>query len=109
MATLAQSRMKRIASIFKVLKLGSEEAQDSDLEEDLYTIARVLANMMIMAAEKRRRCMYYSDKGYCMFLGLEAPIHGIEMIFDENARRWRVVVSKHPEICAVCPFWEFKR
>ena len=109
MATLAQSRMKRLTSIFRVLKLGTEETPDSNLEEDLYAIARILANMMIMATEKRRRCMYYSDKGYCVFLGFETPIHGIEMIFDENARRWRIVVSKHPEICAVCPFWEFKR
>jgi len=107
MAATHYSGLKRMVERIKLL--GQNSKKDK-VVEDLYALARILANMMIIATEKRRNCMYYNtEKGYCRFIGLETPIHGIEMVFDENTRRWRIVVLKHPEVCAVCPYWEPRR
>jgi len=84
-----------------LLKSRSESVDDAVAD-----IARVLANMMFMGVEKRARCAF-NDGGVCRRLEFSSPMPGLAMVEDGGV--YRIVVSKHPEICAVCPFWKPRR
>jgi len=76
------------------------------LEDDIEALARVLTNIMVIGIEKRRNCIHYAENGLCTKMVFETQIPNIALVRKGNA--WYIEVSKHPEICAVCPFWKSK-
>ncbi len=93
-----------VAQAVKVFgsRLGRLLARKSDEVEEL---AKVLAGMVLMGVEKRARCAYYDPtKGVCTRVSLS--YRPPWMVVVEEGGRYLVVVSKHPEVCAVCPFWK---
>ncbi len=74
-------------------------------EDDVSTLAKVLASMVVMGIEKRARCLHYDPStGLCRFVKLRYPLPWMDVAGDVGG--YRVRVSKHPEVCAVCPFWK---
>jgi hypothetical protein len=76
-------------------------------DADVKDVAEVLANMVFIGKEKRNLCVYYNViSGLCNYvkLGVEMPT----MFTVKEGDVYRVMVSAHPEVCAVCPFWSKK-
>jgi len=74
-------------------------------EDEVAEIAKVLAGMMLVGVEKRARCIHYDPStGLCRFLRIAYPLPWMSV--DKDGDEYRIRVSKHPEICSVCPFWK---
>lgn len=79
-----------------------------NLEEDISDIATVLVNIMLMGKEKASRCRYYdTETGLCMFHRPNVMVPTLEYV-SKNGVLY-INVSKHPEICAACPYWTPKQ
>lgn len=79
-----------------------------NLEEDISDIATVLVNIMLMGKEKASKCRYYdTETGLCMFHKPNVMVPTLEYV-NKNGILY-INVSKHPEICATCPYWTPKQ
>ncbi|MEM0026647.1 MAG: hypothetical protein QXT53_01760 [Ignisphaera sp.] len=79
-----------------------------NLEEDISDIATVLINMMLMGKEKASKCRYYdTETGLCMFHRPNVIVPTLEYV-NKNGVLY-INASKHPEICATCPYWTPKQ
>ncbi|MEM1542098.1 MAG: hypothetical protein QW101_03425 [Ignisphaera sp.] len=98
--------------INSIVGIGSRNSlvihQDStslkELSEAVEDIAGVLMNIVVIGKEKRKICRHFEPvKGVCNFLNLDNNIPTLTTIPDGG--RFKILVSSHPEICAVCPYW----
>lgn len=91
-----------------MLRKGNRQRNiiDSDsLERQLYDVAEVLMNMIIIAEEKKKLCKFYNVfNGICSYIRIDTKVPTLSVVQDGD--KYRVNVSIHPEVCAVCPFWE---
>jgi len=91
------SRIRILSTLSKLVGRGRED--------DVSTIAKVLASMVLMGIEKRARCTHYDPStGLCKFLKLRYPLPWMDVVCEGG--ECLVKVSKHPEVCATCPFWK---
>jgi len=75
--------------------------------EGIQDIAEILANMVFIGKEKRNLCEYYNlINGLCQYIKLDIDMPTMTTVKEGNA--YRLAVSIHPEVCAVCPFWHRK-
>ncbi len=73
--------------------------------DEVSEIAKVLAGMMLMGMEKRARCVHYDpSRGICRVVKLSYRPPWMEVVEVEG--EYYIKVSKHPEVCATCPFWK---
>lgn len=77
----------------------------TQLESQLHDIASVLLNITIIGKEKRKVCVYYDvNSGLCKYIKLDVQVPTLTSVKDGDSLK--IIVALHPEICAVCPFWE---
>lgn len=107
-ATLSKS-VTVLNSFIKSLKgfhlnLGYKHQVENTIQE----VAEILANMVAIGKEKRNVCEHYDVlSGVCGHLRFEIQIPSMALVKDGN--EYKPVVSLHPEVCAVCPFWHKRR
>ncbi len=88
----------------RALKLFSSLRRREGTPDEVVEIAKILANIMVVGMRKRCQCAYYRiEDGTCTKLVLETPVPTLVTV--ERDGKYFVVVDKHPEICAVCPYW----
>jgi len=99
----SKSVKQSVASLSNIAR-GVKLAMNRGREDYIADIAAVLANIMLVGKEKTIRCQNYdSSSGFCTVLKFDVQIHTLHMINVNGV--WRVRIDKHPEICAVCPYW----
>lgn len=102
-------RVTILHSFIKSIKGFSPHLSNKQqIENTLQEVAEILANMVAIGKEKRNICEYYDVlSGVCKYLRIEIQIPSMTLVKDGN--EYRPVVSIHPEVCAVCPFWLKRR
>jgi len=96
----ATNTLRRLVSSVR----GSTGRDGEELEKQVHELAGVLVNMVIIGKEKRTSCTYYDVvKGVCRYIKMEVEMPTMTMVKDGNV--YRIAVLLHPEVCAVCPFW----
>lgn len=104
---LAFSRVITPLHLFAISLKGRARGKRSDqnqLENKIHDMAEVLVNMIIIGKEKRNLCTYYdATSGLCRYIKMDVEIPTLKTVKEGDIHR--VVVSIHPEVCAVCPFW----
>lgn len=82
----------------------AKSKDENELRKQLKDIASTLVNIIVMGREKRNSCLHYEvGTGLCKYIRIDVYVPTLTTIRDEDG--FKVVVSAHPEICAVCPFW----
>jgi hypothetical protein len=78
--------------------------REGSMEEYIRDLATVISNIMIIGKEKAARCIFFDRvTGTCTLLKFDVDIPTLHTIQINN--EWRPRIDKHPEVCAVCPFW----
>ncbi|MEM1645222.1 MAG: hypothetical protein QXL96_05035 [Ignisphaera sp.] len=108
----AGALLKRTAILHSFIKsvkgFSLHLSHKQQVEDTLQEVAEILANMVVIGKEKRNLCEYYDVlSGICKYLRIEIPVPSMSLVKDGN--EYKPVVSIHPEVCAVCPFWFKKR
>ena len=103
-------RMRRIEA--RVMNLENVQASVSDLEENLWSLTEDMpyleCRVFSLASNsdwKRDHCTH-SNGDTCSYWVWKHQLDDREMKQGDNG--WMLRVSKHPEICATCPFHEEK-
>ncbi|MEM4502160.1 MAG: hypothetical protein QXV42_01765 [Ignisphaera sp.] len=90
------------------LDIDKDSTSLKELSEAVKDIAGVLMNIVVIGKEKRKICRYFEPvNGICNFLKLDNNIPTLTTIPDGNILK--ILVSSHPEICAVCPYWSTEK
>lgn len=86
------------------IKIKNKYSNQDQLENKVRDMAEVLVNMIVIGKEKRNLCTYYDAiSGLCKYAKIYVEIPTLKTVEEEGVHR--IVVSVHPEVCAVCPFW----
>ncbi|MCS7110907.1 MAG: hypothetical protein N3D82_03640 [Ignisphaera sp.] len=83
---------------------GAIEDRIKRIEDDIVSVANILANIMLIGKEKGKRCLFFSSsEGICRYWRLDIDIPTLNLAKGQDG--YYVKIVQHPELCAVCSYW----
>lgn len=84
--------------------ISTKSCYEQKEEGQIKDIVEILVNMVFIGKEKRSLCEHYNVvNGACEYMKFDIDVPTMTTIKDGDV--YKPLVSSHPEICAVCPFW----